>query len=122
VQESEEFSLTERFDAEVLSAFSEVFNNICIHSYTNGLAGGEVQIEVDVGEDFVELRLRDNGAPFELADVPPPDLDSMPEGGLGVFIIRSFVDEFEYQPGPPNVWILRKYRSISETGQRAASE
>ena len=109
VRDAGMLDLTTEFDAQVVSAFSEAFNNICLHAYGNGSGGGDVDIEIELTPDYLEMRLVDEGAAFDLNQVPPPDLDAMPEGGLGVFIIQSFIDEFSYDAGPPNVWVLRKY-------------
>ncbi len=122
VDDQDAFDLANRFDAEVVSAFSEVFNNICLHSYGNGRGVGEVEIEIETTEQSVSIRMVDDGEPFDISEVPSPDLDAMPEGGLGVFIIRSFVDEFEYNPGPPNEWILKKSRAPEDKqSERAAA-
>jgi serine/threonine-protein kinase RsbW len=97
------------FDHQVVSAFGEAFNNAAIHSYRGGGTGGEVDIEVDIGAAHITIRLRDWGRSFELDDVPAPDLDAMPESGLGLFIIRSFMDEVHYRPGSPNVLSMTKH-------------
>ena len=96
------------FDHEVISAFGEAFNNIAIHSYGRGSLEGDIEIEIDVHRDGIVLRIRDEGRSFALESVPAPNLQEMPEAGLGLYIIRSFVDEISYQPGPPNVLTLTK--------------
>jgi hypothetical protein len=39
--------------------------------------------------------------------VPDPDLDSCPESGLGIFIMRSFT-RVSYRAGRPNVLVLSR--------------
>jgi serine/threonine-protein kinase RsbW len=95
------------FDHQVVSAFGEAFNNVAIHSYRGG-APGDVEVEVDAGPSHITIRMRDWGRSFALDDVPVPDLDAMPESGLGLFIIRSFMDEVQYRPGTPNVLSMTK--------------
>jgi serine/threonine-protein kinase RsbW len=97
-----------QWDNEVVSAFGEAFNNTAIHSY-DPRKPGEVEIEVDVGPSAITIRLIDHGKSFSLEDVPVPDLDALPESGLGLFIIRSFMDEVKYVPGSPNVLSMTKY-------------
>src|SRR5262245_333830 len=77
------------FDDEVVSAFGEAFNNVAIHAYREH--AGEIEIEIDVGRDWLTIRLKDRGASFDADAVAEPDLDRLPESGLGLFIIRSFM-------------------------------
>jgi len=95
------------FDDEVVSAFSEAWNNIAIHSYHDQPLG-EVQIEIEPDHDQIWIRIQDFGASFEPARVPAPDLEALPESGLGLYIMRSFMDDVTYQPGRPNVLTLTK--------------
>ena len=108
------------FDDQVVSAFGEAFNNVAMHAYegrlpTEGDPELEVEIEIDVGRDYLTIRLKDRGASFNLNEVPPPDLDALPESGMGLFIIRSFMDEVLYCPGNPNVLSMTK--RYSRTGE-----
>jgi serine/threonine-protein kinase RsbW len=96
------------FDAQIVSAFGEAFNNVAIHGYA-GMQPGNVDIEIEVEGGMLVVRLSDYGRSFELEDVPAPDLDQMPERGMGIFIIRSFMDEVSYVPGRPNVLQMTKH-------------
>ena len=95
------------FDDEVVSAFGEAFNNIAIHGY-RGRPPGEVEIEIEPGKNGIRIELRDFGASCAFDDAPMPDLDALPESGLGIFIIKSFVDEVTYKAGKPNILSLTK--------------
>ncbi len=95
------------FDDQVVSAFGEAFNNCAMHSY-QGLPLGDLEIEIDVAPRFITIRVSDFGRGFDLSAVPTPDLDGLPESGLGLFIIRSFMDEVDYRPGTPNVFTMTK--------------
>jgi serine/threonine-protein kinase RsbW len=94
------------FANEVVSAFSEALNNVVLHG--GGVPGDEIEIEIDLADDGLTLRLKDYGASFDPDAVPTPDLDTLPESGLGVFIIRSFMDDVSYEPGRPNVLAMTK--------------
>jgi len=96
------------WDNEVVSAFGEAFNNAAIHSY-DGRKPGDVEIEVEVGITAITIRIIDYGNSFALDDVPVPDLEALPESGLGLYIIRSFMDEVKYAAGTPNVLSMTKY-------------
>jgi serine/threonine-protein kinase RsbW len=58
--------------------------------------------------DRVVITITDYGGSFDPSAVPAPDLDALPEGGLGLFIIESFMDDVVYSPGPPNILRLTK--------------
>jgi serine/threonine-protein kinase RsbW len=97
----------QEFRSHVVSAVGEAFNNIAIHGYKDR-APGVVEIELDVTADQLSVELRDYGSSYDPSFAQPPDLDAMPESGLGVFIMKSFMDRVEYTPGQPNVLKLTK--------------
>jgi serine/threonine-protein kinase RsbW len=100
--------LSDRFSAEVVSAVSEIFNNIAIHGY-RGLGLGDLTIEMTISGDGLVIVISDEGSAFDPSQVPLPELDKLPEGGMGIHIAKACVDEIDYTPGPPNVWRLIKY-------------
>jgi serine/threonine-protein kinase RsbW len=100
----------DEFEAETVSAFGEAFNNVAIHGY-EGITPGDVEIAIDVTADSIVVEIVDMGHTFDPALIPDPQLETLPEGGMGLFIIRSFVDDVEYEPGPPNVLRLKKRRA-----------
>lgn len=99
------------FDTAVVSAFMEIFNNIAIHAYQRK-GGGEIQIEITPSKDAIVIEVKDDGRPFDIDNVVPlsPELDedSLPEGGMGIHIAKTMLDEMTYEPGPPNIWRLCK--------------
>jgi len=100
--------LQRTFDAAFISAFSEIFNNIAIHAYER-TGEGVLRLELTPAADHLVLVLSDDGKPFDLSTVPEPELESLPEGGMGIHIARACLDELDYTPGPPNRWRLTKY-------------
>ena len=96
-----------QFTDQVVSAFGEAFNNTAIHSY-RGRTTGDVDIEIEIGDDFITIRVKDYGQSYDFSAVPTPDLDQLPESGMGLYIIRSFMDEVDYVPGAPNVLSMTK--------------
>lgn len=92
---------------EMLSAAGEAFNNVAIHGY-RGLSVGDIEFQIETAGHEILIRLLDYGRSFDPASAPSPVIDELPEGGMGVFIIKSFVDSIEYQAGQPNVLTLRK--------------
>jgi len=99
----------------MVTAFGEAFNNIVIHAY-RGRHDGMIEIEAEMTADRMTLRLIDTGQP-NASGVRPPDLEALPESGMGVFMIQSLVDDVNYKCGPPNVLSLIK-RTTSVGGVR----
>jgi serine/threonine-protein kinase RsbW len=95
------------FSAHIVSAVGEAFNNIALHGYS-GRQPDIVRMTIDIGRGFLRVTLEDFGHSFDPNDATQPDLDSLPESGLGVFIMKSFMDEISYTNGRPNVLTLLK--------------
>ena len=95
------------FTHQVVSAVGEGFNNIVLHCYPER-AADIVRVQMKIQADGLQISMEDFGASFDPASAPVPELDAMPESGLGIFIMRSFMDEVKYRAGRPNVLILSK--------------
>ncbi len=104
---SDTLDLQRTFDGEFVSAFSEIFNNIAIHAY-GGSDEGEISLTMTPSADKLLVEITDTGSTFDIDSVPPPPVDDLPEGGMGIHIARACLDELKYEPGPPNVWRLTK--------------
>jgi serine/threonine-protein kinase RsbW len=102
-------AVDEAFEPEVVSAFGEAFNNVAVHGH-RGMEPMPVQIEVDWDDERLVITMIDAGRTFDPATVAPPDLDALPESGMGLFIMNACMDEVDYRPGPPNVLRLVKRR------------
>ena len=95
------------FRNAITTAFGEAFNNVVIHGYRNR-TDGMLDVEAELGTDHITLRLIDDGVQADLSSVTPPDLSTLPEGGLGIFMIHALVDEVVYNSGTRNVLSLTK--------------
>ena len=95
------------FTAHLVSAVGEAYNNIVLHGYA-GRETGSVKMQIENCSEWMRVTIKDSGASFDPSQARPPDLEALPESGLGVFIMRSFVDEVSYTAGPPNVLTLVK--------------
>src|SRR6201991_4486263 len=51
------------FDTAVVSAFSEIFNNVAIHAYQRK-GGGTIEIAITPTERELVIEVKDTGAPF----------------------------------------------------------
>lgn len=99
------------FDTAVVSAFMEIFNNVAIHAYQRK-DSGSIQIAITPSDRELVIELRDHGRSFDIDEVAPLpdelDAESLPEGGMGIHIAKTMLDEITYEPGPPNLWRLCK--------------
>jgi serine/threonine-protein kinase RsbW len=98
---------TAEFREQVESAFGEAFNNAVLHAYRD-MSPGLITVEVLPQADRITVRVLDDGRSFDPATIPAPDLQALPESGMGWYIMRAFMDEVRYEPGPPNVLLLSK--------------
>ena len=109
-------SLKSLFVAHLVSAVGEAYNNIALHGY-EGRDAGLIRMQIEQGSDSIRVVLEDTGTSFDPAQAITPDLDALPESGLGVFIMRSFVDEVEYVAGTPNVLTL--FKRLDKSGAKS---
>jgi serine/threonine-protein kinase RsbW len=97
------------FTHQVISAFGEAFNNAVLHGYGDTDQPGWVEIHVFVEAERLVIKVHDQGQSFDPDSVPLPDLEGLPESGMGLFIMRQFMDEVLYHAGETNVLTLVKY-------------
>lgn len=82
-------------------AVDEACSNIIEHAY-RGMHGGDIECTCDLGQDSLTIALRDHGRSFDASSLPSPDLTSdiahRKLGGLGVYLIRTLMDEVRFEP------------------------
>lgn len=110
-QETSRDSEVADFDDQVVSAVGEAFNNVAIHAY-RGRSPGTVELELDIGEDAVTIRLLDWGKSYDPTRAPTPTLELLPESNMGLYLMRACMDHVSYRPGQspgePNVLTMSK--------------
>lgn len=81
---------------------AEVLNNIVEHAYA-GRTDGVVQLQTRPANCGIYCKVHDDGAPMPNLVLPDGDLadhngelQSLPEGGFGWFMIRSLTDDLRY--------------------------
>ena len=78
----------------------ELYTNTITHGASDGR---DVFIEINLGIDKDELIMtyKDNGIPFNVLELPEPDLNASIEnrevGGLGVHYVKALTDSVEYE-------------------------
>jgi serine/threonine-protein kinase RsbW len=98
--------LWNEFQQQVVSAVGEAFNNLVLHGY-RGKKAGRVELVIRPGQGSIQVELRDWGKSFDPDAVPLPEIESLPESGMGIFIMRSFM-AVEYRKGRPNLLTMTK--------------
>lgn len=82
------------------TALEEIITN-AIKYNSSAHSAGPISLIVTAAEERTELIIEDRGRAFDPTKVASPavdcDLEDMPIGGLGIHLIRSVMDGFEYQ-------------------------
>src|SRR3954447_16955482 len=80
------------FAESIQLALHEALQNAIRHAHGNR---GEATLEIQAlpRDDGLELRLLDDGDPFDVSGVPHFDPGEMRPGGRGVYMMRRLVDE-----------------------------
>ncbi|MFC1925409.1 ATP-binding protein [Chloroflexota bacterium] len=93
----EEFGIPEHTYA-VKTAVDEACSNVMLYGYPEG--EGDIDITCEVGNGVLTITIRDKGLSFDPDKVPPPDLESDLEhrriGGLGIYFLKTLMDEVTY--------------------------
>ncbi len=76
----------------VVLATTEAVSNVIRHAHRD-LAEAELRLECDFAPDGVEIRILDEGQPFDLRTVPDLDPAEIRVGGRGVYLMRKLMDE-----------------------------
>jgi serine/threonine-protein kinase RsbW len=89
-------SRSQPIDPDALSdlklALTEACSNSIRHAYER--EGGGVEIQFEVGDDFLAVEVLDEGPGFD-PSLPTSDPEALDEGGLGLAIIRAVSDTTE---------------------------
>ena len=86
---------------QVKLVLEELGVNIVTHGHSNE-PDHEFEVVLDSDTEALTIELRDEGPPFNpLTDSPEADvesgLDDRPVGGLGIYLVRTMMDELSYR-------------------------
>lgn len=105
--------------SEIQLATEEALLNIFQYAYP-GEHKGEVEVTCEMKSDSeLNLRILDNGIPFDILSLSEPDLACpLPDrkiGGLGCYLIRKMADQVHYsRQGNINILTLLVRKGSSE--------
>lgn len=89
--------LRDDFIRNIALVASEAVTNAIRHGAR--FEGDLLAVTVEISDEYFILRVLDHGPGFDLDAVTDPDLDQPAEGGYGIFIIKSLMDEVSYVRG-----------------------
>ena len=84
------FSMDDIEDMKV--AVSEACSNAVKHSEDN-----KVSINFNLLNNGIQIEIIDNGKGYDVDAIETPDLSNPKEGGLGLFIIQTLMDEVDIE-------------------------
>ena len=109
----EDLHMAENQIKEIELSLAEALNNIIKHAY-QGVQNKIINIEIEYSNNNITINLIDNGIARKNLNKPklefdPENIDSLPEGGMGLFIIEQLMDENIYKrENDKNIFTLIK--------------
>ena len=91
----------------------ELVVNVASYAYPDG-ADDYLDVDIIRDEERITLRFRDGGMPFNPLEREAPDttlpIEERPIGGLGIYLVRQFMDtvEYEYTNGENILTVMKK--------------
>ena len=55
-----------------------------------------ISLYFQIHKDKLIIKVQDKGSGFNLNSLPDPDIENLPDGGYGLYIIRSKMDDVRY--------------------------
>jgi len=93
-------------------SIEEVLTNVISYGYEDN-EEHQILVRMNIKEDEVWVEVEDDGRPFNPLEVDEPALDKSledrPIGGLGIHLVRNYMDGLEYRRnGDKNLLKLKK--------------
>ncbi len=104
-------------------AVDEACTNIIDYAY-GGESDAEIRINCEITPDALKITIQDEGKPFDVDAVTPPDVDlplsERQVGGLGIFLINNLMDETDHKTvgESGNILVLTKKRDSTNVVPR----
>jgi len=97
--------------ANLLLAVGELCANSIQHAY-EGKGGQPIQVSVRSSADSLVIEVEDFGKPFDAELYESPDLDSLPDSGYGLYLVKNIADSLSIDVARERGtrWTMVKYR------------
>lgn len=112
------FLLREGTEEFIRNAFdiclTEALNNVIKHAY-KGERDKTIEVKIFKEPNLIEVEIIDEGLPrtnleIKNLDYDPTNLNSLPESGMGLYIIKQLMDDLDYfSVNGKNYFILKKW-------------
>jgi len=112
-------SMSEELSFQMELCVVEACNNVIKHAYNNA-DDKEVEVEVRFMQDRIMFTVCDMGSSktgdtAPTLDYDPEDLENLPEGRMGLFLISEIMDEIHYETsGGKNIFTMTKFLKPKE--------
>ena len=98
----EEIGQKDNWSADLVFKINIVLDELATNIVKYGGKVSEIEVSLSSEEEVVTVEITDDGQSFDpLTEAPEPDLDSSLNerriGGLGVFFVRSMMDDLQYR-------------------------
>lgn len=100
----EVFVKSNNLSSQVLFALNLSIEEILTNIITYGFEDSSehfILLRLEKEDGLVNIKIEDDGKPFNPLDYDEPDLDKPLEdremGGLGIFLVKSYMDDVQYQ-------------------------
>lgn len=105
LEEMEQYLAERRCPPEIATkleiALEEIFTNVASYAYHEEAGEFQLSCMLEQGSGELKIQFKDSGIPFNPLEKPEPDLkvsfDKRPIGGLGIYMVKMFADEAEYE-------------------------
>ncbi|HEX8025008.1 MAG TPA: ATP-binding protein [Candidatus Limnocylindrales bacterium] len=104
---------------DLVQAADEAVCNVILHGYGGPRANrdaNDIEIDVDVVDGSIEIRILDRGPVFDPTSAAGPDLSVPPRerkpGGMGIHLVRAATDAVHHRARPDGGNELRLVRRI----------
>ncbi|MDD3839026.1 MAG: ATP-binding protein [Clostridia bacterium] len=97
---------------DIKVAIAEACTNAILHGCTECENSFVIDFKVEPGN--IEITVKDKGKGMQVDKLKKPDLSNPKEGGLGVFIIKSLMDEVELKSNEGRGTVLTMRKSVTE--------
>lgn len=107
----------------IILAVDEACTNIIKHAY-HSVPDGEIIIKIELSDKKFNVAITDYGNSFSPEKIPKPDLQKYYKqkkvGGLGMYLMKTLMDEVEYRsvPGKYNEVLLSKSIKMGKSNVR----
>ncbi|MBU6229596.1 MAG: anti-sigma regulatory factor [Cyanobacteria bacterium REEB459] len=92
----EEYAWIHYYRDRLALALTEGFTNAVRHAHAHLSPDTPITIDVALHHHHVEIRILDQGHPFNPELVPEPPPGALQEGGYGWFLLRRLADQVSY--------------------------